>query len=307
MAEGQRDGQVGVEVHEVPGLVSHPAADHDDGGDDDADEEDEARAGGDDARVALDHAGDLAPQRDPVSERVADRDGTVCASRRSRHAGPATGASGRGGAGRWPVEGGDAAQQQDHDECEVGAEEAGDASGVAKASAVLCTSVRPPAAATAGRRPPSWSRRGPRAPTRRPAPALSCSATRMGRELGRWGRLSATRNRDSGIPHWGILGRRWSPAHTTTTTTTTTITTCRAGAPPSPRSRSAQRCTASPAAPSARCRDGHRHRVRALELATVVISVALAFVFGYAVTSLPLLRAGLALGPWSGSRWRPTR
>jgi hypothetical protein len=35
-------------------------------------------------------------------------------------------------------------------------------------------------------------------------------------------------------------------------------------------------------------------------LATVAISVALAFVFGYALTSLPLLRAGLALGAVAG-------
>ena len=39
----------------------------------------------------------------------------------------------------------------------------------------------------------------------------------------------------------------------------------------------------------------HRDRARALELATIVLSIALAFVFGYALTSLPLLRAGLAL------------
>lgn len=32
------------------------------------------------------------------------------------------------------------------------------------------------------------------------------------------------------------------------------------------------------------------------DLATVVLSVALAFVFGYGLTSMPLLRAGLALG-----------
>jgi len=42
--------------------------------------------------------------------------------------------------------------------------------------------------------------------------------------------------------------------------------------------------------------------------ATVVLSVALAFAFGYGLTSLPLLRAGLALAAVvPRSRSRPTR
>jgi hypothetical protein len=40
---------------------------------------------------------------------------------------------------------------------------------------------------------------------------------------------------------------------------------------------------------------------------TVALAVALAFVFGYTLTSLPLLRAGLALATVaSRARWRPS-
>ena len=42
-------------------------------------------------------------------------------------------------------------------------------------------------------------------------------------------------------------------------------------------------------------RHGDRHGARILERGTVALAVALAFVFGYTLTSLPLLRAGLAL------------
>ena len=40
---------------------------------------------------------------------------------------------------------------------------------------------------------------------------------------------------------------------------------------------------------------------------TVALAVVLAFFFGYSLTSLPLLRAGLALGAVSRSRWPRTR
>ena len=59
-------------------------------------------------------------------------------------------------------------------------------------------------------------------------------------------------------------------------------------------SRSTRRCTASPAARSARSpgwRSGPRPGFS--NGATVVLSIVLAFVFGYGLTSLPLLRAGL--------------
>ena len=38
-----------------------------------------------------------------------------------------------------------------------------------------------------------------------------------------------------------------------------------------------------------------RHRARLLGWGTVALAVALAFLFGYGLTSLPLLRAGLTL------------
>jgi hypothetical protein len=43
-------------------------------------------------------------------------------------------------------------------------------------------------------------------------------------------------------------------------------------------------------------RHGHRHRAGVSEWGTIALAVALAFLFGYALTSLPLLRAGLSLG-----------
>ena len=43
------------------------------------------------------------------------------------------------------------------------------------------------------------------------------------------------------------------------------------------------------------------------DLGTVVLAVGLAFLFGYALTSLPLLRAGMRLRPSSRSRSRRTR
>ena len=42
-------------------------------------------------------------------------------------------------------------------------------------------------------------------------------------------------------------------------------------------------------------------------LATIVLAIALAFLFGYTLTSLPLLRAGWPWAPSSRSRWPPTR
>jgi len=42
-------------------------------------------------------------------------------------------------------------------------------------------------------------------------------------------------------------------------------------------------------------------------LGTVALAVALAFLFGYALTSLPLLRAGLAVGAVIPIAWRRTR
>ena len=80
-------------------------------------------------------------------------------------------------------------------------------------------------------------------------------------------------------------------------TTTNTTTSCRPPAASSTSSRSARRCTASPAARSARSwawssgpRSGSTTRARSRS------SIALAFLFGYTLTSVPLLRAGLALG-----------
>ena len=43
-------------------------------------------------------------------------------------------------------------------------------------------------------------------------------------------------------------------------------------------------------------RHGDRHRAGLLEVEHVALAVALAFLFGYSLTSLPLLRAGLASG-----------
>jgi hypothetical protein len=42
------------------------------------------------------------------------------------------------------------------------------------------------------------------------------------------------------------------------------------------------------------------------DFATIVLAVALAFLFGYGLTSLPLLRAGLALSAVIPMRWRRT-
>ena len=42
-------------------------------------------------------------------------------------------------------------------------------------------------------------------------------------------------------------------------------------------------------------RRGHRHGARLSDLGTIALAIALAFLFGYALTSLPLLRAGFAL------------
>ena len=42
------------------------------------------------------------------------------------------------------------------------------------------------------------------------------------------------------------------------------------------------------------------------DLGTIALAVALAFLFGYTLTSLPLLRAGFALGAVSRSRSRRT-
>ena len=43
------------------------------------------------------------------------------------------------------------------------------------------------------------------------------------------------------------------------------------------------------------------------DLGTIALAVALAFLFGYALTSLPLLRAGFALGASSRLLWLQTR
>ena len=43
------------------------------------------------------------------------------------------------------------------------------------------------------------------------------------------------------------------------------------------------------------------------DFATIVLAIVLAFLFGYSLTMLPLLRAGLALAPRSRSRSPPTR
>ena len=71
---------------------------------------------------------------------------------------------------------------------------------------------------------------------------------------------------------------------------------CRPRGRRSPASRSAPPSTASPVARSGRS-PGWRSAPRSgsRTSATIVISIVLAFAFGYALTSLPLLRAGLVL------------
>src|SRR5215218_73367 len=82
----------------------------------------------------------------------------------------------------------------------------------------------------------------------------------------------------------------------TRTGTRTRVTSCRRRVVHSPTSLCRRRCTASPAARSARSPAWHIGTALGFSnWGTVALAVALAFLFGYSLTSLPLLRAGFAL------------
>ncbi len=114
VGEGQRDGQVGVEVHEVPRLVAQPPPHDDHRADRHADQQDEPRDGGDDARVGADHAPQLVEDPEPVGQRVprGDHRGVREQQRQARRAAPAVPA-GQAVEPHQPVEHRQAGDEQD--------------------------------------------------------------------------------------------------------------------------------------------------------------------------------------------------